>query len=69
MSEIAKTLEAKKRELRALKESRPKAYCAKGHSTEADVRREIEVEALEEEIRKLEKNYRQNLPTQKKTRL
>lgn len=61
MSEIASTLETKKRELRILKESRPTANCSRGHSTEADVRREMEVEALEEEIRELEKQLARKL--------
>ena len=55
MSEIARTLEAKKRQLQALKESRSTASCAREHSSGADVRREIELEELEEEIRGLEK--------------
>lgn len=59
MSEIATTLEAKKRELRTLKESRPTAYCSRGRSTEADVQRELEVESLEDEIRELEKQLSQ----------
>jgi len=59
MSEIATTLEAKKRELRALKESRSIANCSRGHSTEADVRRELEVETLEDEIRELTKQLSQ----------
>lgn len=48
-------LEAKKRELQALREIRPTAHCSREHSTEADVRREMKVEALEDEIRELEK--------------
>jgi predicted RNase H-like nuclease (RuvC/YqgF family) len=59
MSEIAATLEDKKRELRALKESRPTASCSRENSTEADVRREMEVEALEDEIRELQKRLSQ----------
>jgi len=55
MSETAELLEQKRRQLQALRQSRPSANCAKGHSSEADVRREMEVEDLEEEIRQLEK--------------
>jgi hypothetical protein len=59
MSELATTLETKKRELRTLKEGRPTAHCSRGHSTDADVRREMEVEALEEEIKELERQLSQ----------
>ena len=54
MTDVATTLEAKKKRLEVLRQSRSGAQCAREHSSEADVRREIEVAELEEEIKKLE---------------
>ncbi len=46
----------KKRKLQELIRARSRATCAGVLSSEVDVRRETEIEELEEEIRKLEKN-------------
>ncbi len=45
----------KKRKLQELLRSRSKATCAGILSSEIDVRRETQIEELEEEIRRLEK--------------
>jgi HAMP domain-containing protein len=45
----------KKRRLEELRRARSKATCAGVLSSEIDVRRETEIEELEEEIRRLEK--------------
>jgi len=45
----------KRRELQELLRSRSKATCAGILSSEIDVRRETQIEELEEEIRRLEK--------------
>jgi hypothetical protein len=51
----AKTgLEQKKAQLQELIRSRPKANCSSKFSSEIDVRRESEIENLEEEIQSLE---------------
>lgn len=55
MSDIAKTLEEKRRQLQTLRESRSSANCAREHSSQADVRREMEVVALEDEVKELER--------------
>ena len=48
----------KKRKLQELLRSRSKATCAGVLSSEIDVRRETEIEQLEEDIRRLEKGGR-----------
>jgi HAMP domain-containing protein len=48
-------LAEKKRKLQELLRARSKATCAGVLSSEIDVRRETEIEELEEEIRRLEK--------------
>jgi len=55
MSDIAKTLDDKRRQLQVLRESRSSANCTREHSSQADVRREMEVVALEDEIKELER--------------
>jgi len=54
MKDTEKELEEKRRKLQELINSRPLANCAEIHSSEIDVRREIEIEELEEDIKKLE---------------
>ena len=54
MSEKPTQLQRKKAELSELIKSRSKANCSSRFSSEADVRRESEIEGLEDEIRKLE---------------
>ena len=54
MDEKTGELEKKKTRLDELKKSRSKANCSSLNSSEADVRRESEIEELEEEIRMLE---------------
>ena len=55
MANLKKELADKRELLKKLIRSRSTASCASVVSTEADVRREIEISDLEEEIRKLEK--------------
>ena len=54
MSRITTELEQKKVKLNELIKSRSKANCSAFYSSEADVRRESEIEDLEDEIRELE---------------
>jgi len=54
MEDLSKELEEKRQLLKRLMRSRSTAGCASVVSTEADVRREMEISDLEEEIRKLE---------------
>jgi polyhydroxyalkanoate synthesis regulator phasin len=55
MSRPVEELADKKRRLQELVRSRSKATCAGILSSEIDVRRETQIEELEEEIRRLEK--------------
>lgn len=55
MAKLQDELKEKKRRLQELVRSRSKATCSGIYSSEIDVRRETEIEDLEEEIRKLEK--------------
>ena len=54
MREVKSELEKKKAQLEELIRSRPKANCSSKYSSEIDVRRESEIEDLEEEIQTLE---------------
>jgi HAMP domain-containing protein len=54
MGTIEEELKEKKRRLRELLDSRSGATCAGVYSSEIDVRRETEIEELEEDIRRLE---------------
>ena len=58
MSKPTEELAEKKRRLQELQRSRSKATCAGVLSSEIDVRRETEIEDLEEEIGRLEKRTR-----------
>jgi HAMP domain-containing protein len=58
MAKIDEELKEKRRRLRELVHSRSKATCAGVLSSEIDVRRETEIEELEEEIRRLEKKLK-----------
>jgi hypothetical protein len=58
MSKPAEDIAEKKRRLQELLRSRSKATCAGVLSSEIDVRRETQIEELEEEIRRLEKGAR-----------
>ena len=58
MSRPVEELAEKKRRLQELLRSRSKATCAGVLSSEIDVRRETEIEQLEEDIRRLEKGGR-----------
>jgi hypothetical protein len=51
-------LDARKRELQELIRSRSKATCSDVVSTEIDVRREMRIEELEEEIKQLQTRLR-----------
>jgi hypothetical protein len=55
MSKPMEEIAEKKRKLQELLRSRSKATCAGVLSSEIDVRRETEIEQLEEDIRGLEK--------------
>jgi hypothetical protein len=55
MSKPMEEIAEKKRKLQELLRSRSKATCAGVLSSEIDVRRETEIEQLEEDIRRLEK--------------
>lgn len=54
MEDKAALLAEKKRQLEELRNSRSKSNCAGTYSSSIDVRRETEIEDLEEEIRELE---------------
>ena len=54
MSLLEDKLEEKISRLKHLKESKSGANCASIHYSKADVQREIEIEELEEEIKKIE---------------
>jgi predicted RNase H-like nuclease (RuvC/YqgF family) len=58
MVEIEEELKEKKRKLQELVHSRSKATCAGVYSSGIDVRRETEIEELEEDIRRLEKKLK-----------
>jgi hypothetical protein len=58
MSRPVEELAEKKRRLQELLRSRSKATCAGVLSSGIDVRRETEIEQLEEDIRRLEKGGR-----------
>jgi len=51
-------LTEKKRKLQELKRARSQATCSSVVSSEIDVRRETEIEELEEEIQELEKKIK-----------
>lgn len=55
MNTKAEELKLKKAKLQELKKSKSKATCSSTYSSGIDVRRETEIEELEEEIKKLEK--------------
>jgi len=52
--ELKKQLESKVLRLQELIKARSKAYCTSVHSTGAEIKREAEIDELEEEIKKLE---------------
>jgi polyhydroxyalkanoate synthesis regulator phasin len=58
MTKVEEELKEKKRKLQELVHSRSKATCAGVYSSEIDVRRETEIEELEEDIRRLEKKIK-----------
>jgi HAMP domain-containing protein len=58
MTKIEDELKEKKRKLQELVRSRSQATCAGVYSSEIDVRRETEIEELEEDIRRLEKEIK-----------
>lgn len=49
-----KAIAEKQEKLQALLASRPKANCSSKYSKDSDVKREMEIEQLQEEIRKLQ---------------
>ena len=58
MPSIKDELAEKKRIMQELIRARSKATCSSVVSTEIDVRRETEIEELEEQIQELEKNIK-----------
>jgi 3'-phosphoadenosine 5'-phosphosulfate sulfotransferase len=58
MSDIQSQLGARRKELRELVRSRSKASCSDVVSTEIDVRREMRIEELEDEIKELQARLR-----------
>jgi hypothetical protein len=60
MSELAQQLEAKEQQLAQLKENQSKANCSSTYSSPADMRREMEIEELEDEIKALNKKIADN---------
>ena len=54
MRDVKFELDQKKAQLQELIRSRPKANCSSKYSSEIDVRRESEIEDLEEQILSLE---------------
>jgi len=54
MRDVKSELDKKNAQLQELIRSRPKANCSSKFSSEIDVRRESEIEVLEEEIQTLE---------------
>ncbi|TFG64571.1 MAG: hypothetical protein E4H36_02620 [Spirochaetales bacterium] len=58
MNTKTEELELKKTKLQDLKNARSKANCSSSHSSSADVRMESEIEDLEEEISRLERELK-----------
>ena len=58
MPSVKEDLAEKKRKLQELIRARSKATCSSVVSTEIDVRRETEIEDLEEQIQELEKKIK-----------
>jgi hypothetical protein len=58
MANVKDELAEKKRKLQELIRARSKATCSSVVSTEIDVRRETEIEDLEEQIQELEKKIK-----------
>lgn len=54
MSDLKEQLEEKVMRLKTLVDARSKAYCSSINSSEEDVKRETEIEDLEDEIRRIE---------------
>ena len=55
MSDLKTQLEEKVMRLKTLVDARSKAYCSSINSSEEEVKRETEIEELEEEIQRIEK--------------
>jgi len=58
MSDMQEKLNSRKKELQELIRSRSKATCSDVVSTEIDVRREMRIEELEDEIKELQAKLR-----------
>ena len=54
MEDITKQLEEKRAQLKQLKKNQSDANCSSTHSSGADMRREMEMEDLEDQIKALE---------------
>ncbi|MFC1585574.1 hypothetical protein ACFL5V_08520 [Fibrobacterota bacterium] len=61
MSDIIDELQKKKQRLRELKELQIKAHCSVEHSSGENVKREMEIEDLEDEVFDLEKKASESL--------
>jgi hypothetical protein len=55
MSNLREQLEEKVLRLKTLVDARSKAYCSSINSSEEDVKRETEIEELEDDIQRIEK--------------
>jgi hypothetical protein len=60
MDDLKAKLEEKVMRLKILVDSRSKAYCSNIISSEEEVKREMEIEELEEEINRIEKEILTN---------
>ena len=60
MESLKAQLKEKTTRLQELVNSRPKAYCSEINSSAEDVRRETEIDELEEEINRIEKELLKN---------
>ena len=60
MSDLKAQLEEKVMRLKTLVDSRSKAYCSNVNSSEDEVKREMEIEELEEDINRIEKELLAN---------
>ena len=54
MASILEELEQKKQQLKEIKDLHMSAGCSSSHTSGADMRREMEIEDLEDEIKELE---------------
>ncbi len=58
MADLRRELKDRKGKLAALKSNQSKANCSTTNSSAADMQREMQIEELEDEIRRLEKQLK-----------